>query len=199
MARALRIEFPGAIYHVTSRGNARQDIAGDDLAREKWVNRELKDEQLEEIRTSVERGRPLGPDPWVRRTARRLGLAFTLRGPGRPRTVSGNQCCPLVLPHGGGRLRVPRRQRSSSRRRATGSQSQVRSRPRPPTETVCPGDVKCQELIPRSPDPQIAPRSAETGKPLRVGGGCCRSHCLCLRSTSSAHPRPSCRVLASRI
>lgn len=26
MARPLRIEFPGAIYHVTSRGNARQDI-----------------------------------------------------------------------------------------------------------------------------------------------------------------------------
>jgi len=32
MARPLRIEFPGAVYHVTSRGNARQDIytcAGD--------------------------------------------------------------------------------------------------------------------------------------------------------------------------
>jgi len=56
-----------------------------------WVNRELKDEQLEVIRTSVERGRPLGPDTWVRRTARRLGLEFTLRGPGRPRTASGNQ------------------------------------------------------------------------------------------------------------
>jgi putative transposase len=26
MARPLRIEFPGAIYHVTSRGNARQTI-----------------------------------------------------------------------------------------------------------------------------------------------------------------------------
>jgi len=30
MARPLRIEFPGAVYHVTSRGNARQDIAVDD-------------------------------------------------------------------------------------------------------------------------------------------------------------------------
>ena len=56
-----------------------------------WINRELKDEQLEEIRTSVERGRPLGRDTWVHRTARRLGLEFTLRGPGRPRTASGNQ------------------------------------------------------------------------------------------------------------
>ena len=26
MARPLRIEFPGALYHVTARGNARQDI-----------------------------------------------------------------------------------------------------------------------------------------------------------------------------
>jgi hypothetical protein len=26
MARPLRIEFPGAVYHVTSRGNARQKI-----------------------------------------------------------------------------------------------------------------------------------------------------------------------------
>ena len=30
MARPLRIEFSGAVYHVTSRGNARQDIVVDD-------------------------------------------------------------------------------------------------------------------------------------------------------------------------
>src|SRR4030042_5793823 len=30
MARPLRIEFPGAVYHVTSRGNARQTIFIDD-------------------------------------------------------------------------------------------------------------------------------------------------------------------------
>jgi REP element-mobilizing transposase RayT len=30
MARPLRIEFPGALYHVTARGNARQDIFIDD-------------------------------------------------------------------------------------------------------------------------------------------------------------------------
>lgn len=30
MARPLRIEFPGAVYHVTSRGNARADIFEDD-------------------------------------------------------------------------------------------------------------------------------------------------------------------------
>ena len=30
MARPLRLEFPGAIYHVTARGNARQAIVLDD-------------------------------------------------------------------------------------------------------------------------------------------------------------------------
>ena len=29
MARALRVEFPGAIYHVRARGNARHDIVAD--------------------------------------------------------------------------------------------------------------------------------------------------------------------------
>lgn len=33
MARPLRIEFPGALYHVTSRGNARQTIFSDDVDR----------------------------------------------------------------------------------------------------------------------------------------------------------------------
>ena len=56
-----------------------------------WVNRELKEEQIEGIRACVERGRPLGPEDWVRRTAERLGLGFTLRGPGRPRKIANNQ------------------------------------------------------------------------------------------------------------
>jgi putative transposase len=56
-----------------------------------WVNRGLNDEQLEGIRTCVERGRPFGPETWLRRTAARLGLEFTLRGPGRPRKTSNNQ------------------------------------------------------------------------------------------------------------
>lgn len=34
MARPLRIEFPGALYHVTARGNARQAIFRDDADRE---------------------------------------------------------------------------------------------------------------------------------------------------------------------
>jgi putative transposase len=56
-----------------------------------WVNRRLNDEQLEEIRRCVERGRSLGPEAWVLQTAARLGLEFTLRGPGRPRTKADNQ------------------------------------------------------------------------------------------------------------
>lgn len=38
MARPLRIEFPGAVYHVTSRGNARQDIVVDDRDRSQFVS-----------------------------------------------------------------------------------------------------------------------------------------------------------------
>lgn len=38
MSRPLRIEFPGAIYHVTSRGNARQRIYRDDGDRERFLS-----------------------------------------------------------------------------------------------------------------------------------------------------------------
>ena len=38
MARPLRIEFPGAIYHLTSRGNARQEIFANDHDRERFLN-----------------------------------------------------------------------------------------------------------------------------------------------------------------
>lgn len=37
MARPLRIEFPGAIYHVTSRGNARRKVFLDDADREGFL------------------------------------------------------------------------------------------------------------------------------------------------------------------
>ena len=37
MARPLRIEFPGAVYHITSRGNARADIFADDRDRELFL------------------------------------------------------------------------------------------------------------------------------------------------------------------
>jgi len=37
MARPLRIEFPGALYHITSRGNARQRVFRDDEDRETFL------------------------------------------------------------------------------------------------------------------------------------------------------------------
>ncbi len=33
----LRIEFPGASYHVTSHGNRREDIYTDDAGRRHWL------------------------------------------------------------------------------------------------------------------------------------------------------------------
>jgi REP element-mobilizing transposase RayT len=38
MARPLRIEYPGAVYHITSRGNARADIFLDDTDRQTFLD-----------------------------------------------------------------------------------------------------------------------------------------------------------------
>jgi len=38
MARPLRIEYPGAVYHVTSRGNEKKEIFRDDTDRESFLN-----------------------------------------------------------------------------------------------------------------------------------------------------------------
>ena len=39
MPRKLRVQFPGAIYHVTIRGNGREDIFADDHDRERFLRR----------------------------------------------------------------------------------------------------------------------------------------------------------------
>ncbi len=49
------------------------------------VNANFAERQLESLRECVDRGRPFGSEPWVAATAKRLGLEFTFRGPGRPR------------------------------------------------------------------------------------------------------------------
>lgn len=49
------------------------------------VNRPLGEEELDAVRLSVQRGRPLGSARWVQATAARLGLEATLRDRGRPR------------------------------------------------------------------------------------------------------------------
>ena len=38
MARPLRLEYPGALYHVTARGNARQAIYADDIDRQAFLD-----------------------------------------------------------------------------------------------------------------------------------------------------------------
>ena len=38
MARPLRLEFSGAVYHVTSRGDRREDIFLDDEDRQAWLS-----------------------------------------------------------------------------------------------------------------------------------------------------------------
>ena len=49
------------------------------------VNANLGAARLACLRECVDRGRPFGDEQWVAATARRLGLGFTLRGPGWPR------------------------------------------------------------------------------------------------------------------
>ncbi len=53
-----------------------------------WVTRVNRAEsavELEDLRTSVNRGRPYGASAWQARTAKRLGLEATFRPRGRPR------------------------------------------------------------------------------------------------------------------
>jgi putative transposase len=49
------------------------------------VNQPQTDAELAALRTSLSRGQPFGDDAWRQRTARRLGLEFTLHPRGRPR------------------------------------------------------------------------------------------------------------------
>jgi REP element-mobilizing transposase RayT len=38
MARKLRVEYPGAVYHVVNRGKRREPIFRDDADRQRFVN-----------------------------------------------------------------------------------------------------------------------------------------------------------------
>ena len=49
------------------------------------VNRALMQKELERVRVSIERSRPLGGEAWLAGTAKRLGLEHTVRPEGRPR------------------------------------------------------------------------------------------------------------------
>jgi putative transposase len=48
------------------------------------VNEPLDPVQRQRIKSSMERGRPLGEPQWAQNIARRLGLLFTLNPRGRP-------------------------------------------------------------------------------------------------------------------
>jgi putative transposase len=52
------------------------------------VNRPLTAAELEAVRKSVSRGRPFGSEDWQKETAARLGLNYTLRPRGRPRSAA---------------------------------------------------------------------------------------------------------------
>jgi putative transposase len=49
------------------------------------VNRPLGENELESVKTSLERGRPLGSERWIDRMAAKLKLTHTIRSEGRPR------------------------------------------------------------------------------------------------------------------
>ena len=51
---------------------------------------------VEAVRTSIERGRPFGSPQWTEETAGRLGLTFTMRSRGRPKTA-GNDASGMKL------------------------------------------------------------------------------------------------------
>jgi putative transposase len=55
------------------------------------VNQPLHEADVAAIRTSLERGRPLGSATWTQRTAQRLDLGHTLRPEGRPRKDSSGK------------------------------------------------------------------------------------------------------------
>ena len=49
------------------------------------VNQAESEREVEAMRRSVNRGAPCGSDRWVKLTAKRLGLEFSIRPRGRPR------------------------------------------------------------------------------------------------------------------
>jgi putative transposase len=53
------------------------------------VNAAMGEAEVEQVRTSVKRGRPFGTDAWVNRIAGQIGLEFTLRNRGRPKKKAG--------------------------------------------------------------------------------------------------------------
>jgi len=53
-----------------------------------WVNQPDKEDELEIVRESVNKGKPFGPMKWTERMVERFKLELTTRLPGRPKKVS---------------------------------------------------------------------------------------------------------------
>jgi putative transposase len=62
------------------------------------VNDVLPAPDLSALRTCLTRGRPFGSPAWTTATARRLGLSFTLRPPGRPKRGHSSLAAQHALP-----------------------------------------------------------------------------------------------------
>ena len=83
--------WPWSSLWVRSNGTDRQKSILSDWPVDRpkdWtehVNRDMNENELAAIETSLERGRPLGGPDWIRKTAMRLELTHTLRSEGRPK------------------------------------------------------------------------------------------------------------------
>src|SRR5579863_6845492 len=95
MPRTNRVTPGGMVFHVLNRGVGRMrlfDSDADYLAFENILDETLVVQQvqtegeLEALRRCVNRGQPFGPESWVERCVRKLGLESTIRPRGRPRT-----------------------------------------------------------------------------------------------------------------
>lgn len=83
---SLRRHSPGSVPQLACLGAWPVERPSDWLT---WVNQPQTAAELEVLRSCVARGRPFGADPWIKRTARRLGLEGTLRPRGRPKRYAG--------------------------------------------------------------------------------------------------------------
>src|SRR5262245_17384376 len=97
MARRTRCSYAGCVYHVLNRAVGRATLfrkpadyaAFEKILREAWERPAMR--LLAYVMRSVQRGVPYGDEAWQQRTAAALGLASSLRPPGRQRQPAKNE------------------------------------------------------------------------------------------------------------
>jgi putative transposase len=80
-------DWPWSSLHTNRTKTGPQLALGPAPRPSNWVdrvNQAMTEAEEEAVRNAIRRGAPLGNEPWVRQTAKRLNLGFTLRGRGRP-------------------------------------------------------------------------------------------------------------------